>query len=81
MSGRLDFDEPLDPAERELASQLESERPLPAAEFRGALGRHLFRRDPGYGPRPARLRGVVTLYLAGGGALAVLGALQATGVL
>ncbi len=76
---QLDAD--LDPTEREAAAQLVSARAVPAAEFRGALGRHLVARDPGYGPRPERLRPLVSLYLGAGAALLGLGALLATGVL
>lgn len=76
-----DLDADLEPDERELGPRLTAERPLPAAEFRGALGRHLAARDPGFGPRPAHLRATVALYLGAGGAVGVLGALQALGVL
>jgi hypothetical protein len=71
----------LDADQRELADRLAADRPVPAAQFRGVLGRHLAGRDPGYGPRPAGLRRMVALYLAAGGALLVVGALQAGGVL
>jgi hypothetical protein len=81
MTDLPEFDPPLDPAERDLASELAAERPLPAGEFRGALGRHLAQRDPGYGPRPAHLRPMVALYVGAGAALAALGTLQSTGVL
>jgi hypothetical protein len=73
--------EHLGPDDRALGARLESERPLPGGEFRGALRRHLAARDPGLGPRPEHLRRTVALYLAGGGVLAGLGALQALGVL
>jgi hypothetical protein len=76
-----DPDDHLEPAERELGARLASERALPASEFRGALGRRLAADDPGFGPRPEHLRRTVALYLAGGGALAGLGLLQALGVL
>jgi hypothetical protein len=65
--------------EEELADTLARERPVPAAAFRGALGRHLAERDPGYGPRPEGLRASVALYAVSGGALMLLGLLQATG--
>jgi hypothetical protein len=71
----------LDADERELAERLAAGRPVPAAEFRGALGRHLTARDPGYGPRPAGLRRMIALYLGAGGLLLVVGALQAGGVI
>ena len=52
---------------------------MPAAGFRGALGRHLAARDPGYGPRPARLRPMVAGYAGAGTCLIAVGALVATG--
>jgi hypothetical protein len=70
-----------EPEAPELAERLLSERASPAAEFRGALGRHLGARDPGYGPRPPHLRARVALWMAAGAALAGVGALQALGVL
>jgi hypothetical protein len=71
----------LDADQRELAERLEADRPVPAAEFRGALGRHLAGRDPGYGPRPAGLRRMIALYLGAGGLLVLVGALQAGGII
>jgi hypothetical protein len=65
----------LEPDERQLADRLIDARPLPPAGFRGTLGRHLARRDPGYGPRPERLRLVVAGYLGAGGLLIALVAL------
>jgi hypothetical protein len=65
-----------DPA---VVRRLEADRPVPAPAFRGALGRYLMRRDPGYGPRPARLRVISLAYLTAGVLLMVLGLLQATG--
>ena len=56
-------------AERELADGLTIARPVPAAGFRGRLGRHLAEHDPGYGPRPERLRLIVACYLGTGGVL------------
>lgn len=73
-------DEDLTGEELVLAERLE-ERPAPAPSFRGALSRHLAAGDPGYGPRPERLRLTVLGYLAGGLLLLALGALQATGSL
>ena len=69
------------PHERELAERLAGDRPAPTAGFRGALGRRLAARDPGYGPRPERLRLIVAGYVAAGSVLLVLGALSATGAL
>jgi len=71
----------LGPGESELADRLGGERPLPAADFRGALGRRLAGLDPGYGPRPQRLWLIVAAYLAAGFLLIALGALSATGAL
>jgi hypothetical protein len=65
----------LGPDERELAGRLGVERPVPAAGFRGALGRHLAARDPGYGARPERLRLIVAGYLAAGSLLIAVGTL------
>jgi hypothetical protein len=67
-----------DPA---VVQRLEANRPIPAPAWRGALGRHLAMRDPGYGPRPPRLRLISLAYLAGGLVLLALGLLQATGSL
>lgn len=71
----------LAPAERELGQTLADERPRPSAGFRGALGRHLARRDPGYGPRPPRLRAMIAGLTGAGLALLAVGLLQATGSL
>lgn len=65
------------PSERELAERLSASRPLPSAGFRGALWQHLAPLDPGYGPRPAKLRLIVAGYLAVGLLLIALGALVA----
>jgi hypothetical protein len=67
--------------EQELAARLAEERPVPRAGFRGALGRHLASRDPGYGPRPERLRLMVAGYAGAGTCLIAVGALIATRVL
>jgi hypothetical protein len=72
---------PTEPGDLELARRLAADRPVPAADFRGALGRELVAEDPGYGPRPERLREVVALYLAAGASLIGLGAVQAAGLL
>jgi hypothetical protein len=71
----------LTPAERDVASELDRRRPIPAAEFRGALGRHLAVQDPGYGPRPPHLHMTVLLYLAAGAIVLLIGVLQALGAL
>ncbi|MGB0092947.1 MAG: hypothetical protein WBP81_10505 [Solirubrobacteraceae bacterium] len=70
----------IDPTDRPLAERLDRERPVPVASFRGSLRRYLVEHDPGYGPRPERLRAMVTGYLVGGGVLLALGALYAVGV-
>ena len=79
MSDVSDHGDRLSPDEIHVAERLDRERPTPAAGFRGALGRHLVARDPGYGPRPENLRMMVGGALASGGILIVLGLLQATG--
>jgi hypothetical protein len=71
----------LGPEETRVAERLQAGKPVPAAGFRGALGRYLAASDPGYGPRPQRLRLMVGAGLAGGAGLLTLGALQATGAL
>ena len=76
-----DIDRELEALERQLGERLEAAMPVPTAGFRRALGRHLSARDPGYGPRPARLRLIAFAYLAGGATLLALGALQAVGAL
>jgi hypothetical protein len=69
------------PDEQQLGERLAANRPLPGAGFRGALGRHLVASDPGYGPRPARLRMIVCGYLTAGALLLAVGVLLATGAL
>ncbi len=69
------------PEEESLAGALVSDRPVPGADFRGALGRYLAARDPGYGPRPDALRMMVLAYVAAGLVLIAIGLLQATGSL
>jgi hypothetical protein len=80
MSEPSDIAGELDPRERELAQRLTSQRPVPAAEFRGTLGRHLATHDPGYGPRREHLRALVAMALGAGGALMAVGALDALGI-
>ncbi len=67
--------------EQELADHLSSDPPTPAPGFRGALGRHLGAIDPGWGPRPERLRVMVMTGVVSGLVLMALGLLQATGSL
>jgi hypothetical protein len=62
-------------AEAHIADGLRIARPVPAAAFRGRLGRHLAERDPGYGPRPERLRMIVACYVGAGGVLIALAGL------
>jgi hypothetical protein len=76
-----DIDDETAPEQAAIADQLNRERPVPNAGFRGALGRHLAAADPGYGPRPAGLRPIVACYLGGGATLIALGALTAVGAL
>lgn len=76
-----EVDDHLTPDDLVIGDRLERERPAPAAGFRGALGRHLRARDPGYGPRPANLDLMVAASIASGVTLMVLGLLQAAGAL
>jgi hypothetical protein len=62
-------------AEQELAEHLRVTRPVPPVGFRGRLHRHLAAQDPGYGPRPERLRLFVACYIGAGGLLIALVAL------
>ncbi len=66
-------------ADAELGRRMAGERPVPAADFRGTLGRFLAAADPGHGPRPPHLRVKVAGWLAGGGLIIALGALEALG--
>jgi hypothetical protein len=79
MSDQTPETEPSEPSEAELGRRLTSQRPVPAGDFRGALGRLLAATDPGYGARPARLRLKVAGWVSGGAALVALGALEALG--
>ncbi|HET6866128.1 MAG TPA: hypothetical protein VFH80_09400 [Solirubrobacteraceae bacterium] len=65
----------LDPPDPDLADRLRIARPVPGAAFRGVLSRRLAEQDPGYGPRPERLRLMVAGYLGAGGVLIALAAL------
>jgi hypothetical protein len=80
MSDRPDHDPELG-EERQVAEWLKSTTPLPAAGFRGALGRYLSKRDPRHGPRPPELRLISAGYVGAGAVLLLVGALQATGAL
>jgi hypothetical protein len=64
-----------DAADQEVADGLTIARPVPAAAFRGRLSRHLADVDPGYGPRPERLRMIVAGYVGAGGLLIALAGL------
>jgi hypothetical protein len=81
MSLESDFDAELYPPERELGDRLAQSRPVPRAGFRGALGRRLAERDPGYGPRPAWLIPVASSCFGSGLVLVLLAALSARGSL
>jgi hypothetical protein len=67
--------------ERELGDRLSTQRPVPAAGFRGALGRYLVARDPGYGPRPPRLRLMAICCVAAGLLFIGVAAVLAVGAL
>jgi hypothetical protein len=67
--------------EQRMGEWLEAATPGPAAGFRGALGRYLRRRDPGYGPRPPQLRLISSACVGAGVVLLGVAALQATGSL
>ncbi len=71
----------LEPDEHWVGERLTRDRPVPPAAFRGALGRYLAARDPGFGPRPQRLWAMIAAYLSTAALLILLGLLQATGVL
>lgn len=60
-----------------LAQRLRAARPLPAAAFRGRLGRHLAGQPRRFAP--ARLRLLIATYAASGLVLLVLGAVGASG--
>ena len=81
MTDGEDTERELEPRHDAMARRLEDQRPVPAAGFRGALGRHLAALDPGYGPRPARLRLMVVGYAVAGTVLLAAGMLVAIGVL
>lgn len=76
MSSDSDLDGDRGESESELAG-LSDQRSVPAPGFRGALARHLAAEDPGYGPRPTRLRWRVAACFGGGSLLIVLGVLLA----
>jgi hypothetical protein len=61
--------------------RLETERPVPAAAFRGELRRHLLSRGPAAaGPAPRRLRVLITTYAGSGLALLAVATLGLAGV-
>jgi hypothetical protein len=64
-----------------LAELLARERPVPPARFRGDLARRLAAADPGYPPRPARLRSTVAGLIAAGSLTFAVGALVGTGII
>jgi hypothetical protein len=81
MTDNSEIETELTAREHGFAEQLQADRPVPGAAFRGALGRHLAARDPGYGPRPARLRPIAFGHLVASAVLLALGGLQAMGIL
>lgn len=62
-----------------LAERLERERPVPAARFRGELGRRLLASELARS-RPARLRILIAGYAGAGSALLLIGAASALGL-
>lgn len=62
----------------DLASRLESERPVPGAAFRGDLRRRLLS-SPGSGA-PARLRLMISAYAGSGAALLAIAAVGVAGM-
>ncbi len=71
----------LDPDALRAGELLSRRRPPPPASFRGTLGRRLQELDPGWGPRPERLIGLVCFYVGLGLLLIGLGALSGLGLL
>jgi hypothetical protein len=71
------FEPELTPTEEAFGEALGSNRPLPGAAFRGALGRHLAAEDPGLPSRPPDLWRTVALLLAGAVVLLAIGLLLA----
>lgn len=67
--------------DQRMAEWLHSATQVPSGGFRGALGRYLGRRDPGYGPRPPQLRLISAACVGAGAVLLGVAALQATGSL
>jgi hypothetical protein len=75
-----EFDYGVESAEdQRMGEWLQAATPVPAAGFRGALNRYLRRRDPGYGPRPPRLRLISAACAGGGVVLLAVAALQTSG--
>jgi hypothetical protein len=71
----------LDPDEGALADTMAADRPVPSAAFRGALVRHIAVHDPGFPPRPERMRLIAAGGATAGLLLMLVGLLQATGAL
>jgi len=76
-----DLDPELSDEDRLVAAELARERGVPPAAFRGSLRRQMIASDPGYGPRPERLRPIAGALIALGCVTIGLGALQAIGAL
>ncbi len=81
MTPEDDISPDLEPVDHALAEQLRANRPAPSAGFRGTLGRQLLTLDPGYGPRPARLRPTVSAFVAVGALLVLFGGLLSSGLI
>ena len=64
----------------QIADRLRSERPVPAAGFRGELRRRLLVADRGRPVAPRRLRLLVTAYAGSGAVLMAIAAIGLAGV-
>ena len=70
-----------DQVDEVFGDRLRAIRPVPSPAFRGTLQRRLVILDPGYGPRPEKLRTSVALWIFAGLLLLALGAVVAGGII